>query len=140
MPDEPKTTRVNDIGLRGELIVAEKLISLGWSVATPMGSHTYYDLLIHKDSYLKKVQVKSTESLTRTVGSNAPSFQFSCRHGKTHRNYSKDEVDFFIFCALDCAKFWVLPINSVKTTHVKIYTGPKCKYSNYENAWTLLEA
>ena len=139
MSDETKTARVNAIGLRGELLVTERLIALGWAVSVPIGHQSVYDVIAHKEKYLHKVQIKCTESLMKFVGSNAPSFQFSCKHGKANHSYSKDEVDFFIFCALDCVKFWVLPVNAVKGTHVKIYTGPKCKYGNYENAWNLLE-
>jgi len=136
---ETNTARVNVIGLRGELLVTERLISLGWIVSVPIGHDTIYDIIAHKGNHLHKVQIKCTESLKKLAGSNAPSFQFSCKHGKSNSSYSKEDVDFFVFTALDCVKFWVLPVNAVKGTHVKIYTGPKCKYGNYENAWNLLE-
>jgi len=127
-------------GLRGELLVTEKLISLDWNVSVPVGHQTVYDFIIQKGKYLHKVQVKSTESLSSVSGKNIPAFQFSCKKGKYHTSYSKADIDFFIFCALDCIKFWVLPINEVKGTTIKIYTGSRCKYTSYENAWNLLEA
>jgi hypothetical protein len=131
--------KTTSIGLRGELLVTEKLISLGWSVSIPVGQQTVYDFIIQKGKNLHKVQVKSTESLSNSSKSNTPVFQFSCKHGKSHISYSKADIDFFIFCALDCIKFWILPIAAVKGTTIKIYTGSICKYTSYENAWTLFE-
>jgi len=136
LTDKKKTIST---GLRGELLVTEKLISLDWNVSVPVGQQTVYDFIIQKGKRLHKVQVKSTEGLSSCSKANTSVFQFSCKRGKSHTSYSKSDVDFFIFCALDCIKFWVLPIAVVKSTTVKIYTGSRCKYTSYENAWTLLE-
>ena len=50
-----------------------------------------------------------------------------------------DQVDFFVFCALDSQRFWVLPFEAATVVTLKIYNGEDTKLHRYEDAWILLE-
>jgi hypothetical protein len=48
-------------------------------------------------------------------------------------------VDFFVFCALDSQRFWVLPFEAAADVTLKIYSGEDTRFHRYEDAWILLE-
>jgi hypothetical protein len=48
-------------------------------------------------------------------------------------------VDFFVFCALDSQRFWVLPFEAAADVTLKIYNGEDTRFHRYEDAWILLE-
>ena len=48
-------------------------------------------------------------------------------------------MDFFVCCALDSHRFWVLPFEAATVTTLKIYNGEDSKFYRYEDAWVLLE-
>lgn len=140
MPESNQTKKYRTIGQRGEFLVAEKLLEHGWDIAHPLSDSSSFDLLASKGDKIWRIQIKTTQSLVLYSGENSPNFHFQTNHGcKTKVMYDKSTVDFFIFCALDCAKFWVLPFDTVKSVTTKIYGGKKCRYTIYENAWELLE-
>jgi len=121
-------------------LVAEKLLEHGWDVAHSLGGGSSFDLLVSKDSRIWRIQVKATQGLVMYGGSSSPNFQFHTNRGcKTKVLYDKSLVDFFVFCALDCLKFWILPFAAVSCMTTKIYGGKNCKYAIYENAWELLD-
>ena len=55
------------------------------------------------------------------------------------KRYKAGEVDFFVCCALDSHRFWVLPFKAAIVTTLKIYNGKVSKFHRYEDAWILLE-
>jgi len=141
LPESEPTKNRRAIGQRGEFLVAEKLLEHGWNIAHPLSDSSAFDLLASKGRKIWRIQIKTTQSLVHYPSENSPNFQFQTNHGcKTKVMYDKSTVDFFICCALDCSKFWVLPFDAVKSVTLKIYGGKKCKYTIYENAWELLES
>tara|TARA_B100000809_G_scaffold19275_1_gene17054 strand:+ start:276 stop:425 length:150 start_codon:yes stop_codon:yes gene_type:complete len=48
-------------------------------------------------------------------------------------------MDFFVCCALDSQRFWILPFSAATVTTLKIYNGEDSKFHRYEDAWELLE-
>ena len=140
MPEnKDQTTNHRTIGQRGELLVAEKLIEHGWVIAYPLNSNPAFDLLASKADKIWRVQVKTTQGLCSHSGSHSPNFQFQTNHGcKRKVKYTKASLDFFILCALDCSKFWVVPFDSITSMTTKIYGGKNCQFAKYENAWELL--
>jgi hypothetical protein len=51
---------VRSTGQRGELLVAERLIGQGWSVAHPFGENDPFDLMVNKGERFLRLQVKAT--------------------------------------------------------------------------------
>ena len=67
-------------------------------------------------------------------------YQFQLARGPScKRRYTADQVDFFVCCALDTHRFWVLPFEAVTVVTLKIYNGTDSKFHRYEDAWVLLE-
>ena len=140
MPESDPTKNRRTIGQRGEFLVAEKLLEHGWGIAHPLSDSSSFDLLANKGDKIWRIQIKTTQGLVLHANASTPNFQFQTNHGcKTKSKYEKSTVDFFICCALDCLKFWVMPFDTVNCITTKIYGGKKCKYAVYENAWDLLE-
>ena len=50
-----------------------------------------------------------------------------------------DQVDFFVCCALDSHRFWILPFSATTVITLKIYNGVDPKFHRYEDAWVLPE-
>ena len=130
---------MNQTGPRGELLVAEKLIGRGWSVAQPFGDKDPFDLLVNKSDRFLRIQVKSTLEKHRYNKSRSH-YQFQLARGPSSKTrYTADQVDFFVCCALDSHRFWVLPFEVATTITLKIYNGEDSKFHRYEDAWVLLE-
>ena len=126
-------------GQRGELLVAEKLIGQGWSVAPPFGDCDPFDLLVNKGDRFLRLQVKATLEQHK-YRCNRPHYQFQLARGpSSKKRYTADPVDFFICCALDTHRFWVLPFAVASVITLKIYNGVDSKFHRYEDAWVLLE-
>ena len=119
---------VRSTGQRGELLVAEKLIGQGWSVAPPLGDNDPFDLLVNKGDRFLRLQVKSTLK-QHSYKCNRPHYQFQLAHGLSNKNrYTADQLDFFVCCALDTHRFWVLPFKAVTVITLKIYNGVDSKF------------
>jgi hypothetical protein len=126
-------------GPRGELLVAEKLIEHGWSVAPPIGANYPFDLIVNKGDKFHRLQIKSTLQQLSNPKSR-PHYQFQLAHGSVNgkRKYTADQVDYFVCCALDTRRFWVIPLSAAVVTTLKIYNGDGSKFHRYEDAWGLL--
>jgi hypothetical protein len=125
------------LGDRGELLVAQELIERNWNVAFPFGDNARYDIIAERNRYFCRIQVKSTEQVIVTP-SHGPHYAFSLCHGKlVKESYNKDVIDFFICCAIQCKRFWVLPIEAINCKTLKVFLDGK-KYHEYEGAWDLL--
>lgn len=128
-------------GARGELLVAERLMAHGWVVTAPLATAAQYDLLAVKGGgVFRRVQVKTTASQHR-YKSARPHYQFQLARGLgSKKRYSPDELDFFVCCALDSRRFWVIPYGSVTVITLKIYNGSESRIHDNESAWGLLDA
>ena len=92
-------------GQRGELLVAEKLIGQGWSVAPPLGDNDPFDLLVNKGDKFLHLQVKAALE-QHSYRNNRPHYQFQLAHGvSSKKRYTAWEEDFFVCCALDSNRF-----------------------------------
>ena len=128
----------SNTGQRGELLVAEKLLEHGWSVARPFDSASY-DLVGVKKGRLVCIQVKSTLG-QHHYKNNTPHYQFLLGKGKYSKcQYTRDEVNFYVCVGIDQKRFWIFPFDDIKVITVKIYDSNP-KYRKWENAWELLEA
>lgn len=126
-------------GQRGELLVAEKLIEHGWSVAHPLSDTARFDLLTVKADRFLRIQVKATLE-QHSYRDSRPHYQFQLAHGLSAKKpYDACDVDFFILCAIDSLRFWIVPFNAVRTITTKIYNGTRGRFHKFEGAWDLLE-
>ena len=130
---------MRSIGQRGELLVAEKLIGKGWSVAHPIGDNDPFDLVVNKGDRFLRIQVKATLEKHKYNQSRSH-YQFQLAHGPSSKTrYTAEQVDFFVCCALDSQRFWVLPFEAATVITLKIYNGVDSRFHRYEDAWILLE-
>jgi hypothetical protein len=127
-------------GVRGELLVAEKLISKGWAVSIPIGDSDPFDIVANKDDKVRRIQVKTTLNQHSYSAGASPHYQFQLAKGKSSKTpYLSGQVDFFVCCALDSLRFWVIPFPEVRTITAKIYNGNKGRFYKFEGAWHLLD-
>jgi hypothetical protein len=130
---------VRSIGQRGELLVAERLLEQDWSIAHPLSDTSPFDLIAAKGDRFLRIQVKATLK-QHSYPSSRRHYQFQLAKGlSSKKRYTKGEVDFFVCCALDSHRFWVIPLAEVGTLTLKIYSGTGGKFHQFENAWVLLE-
>ena len=105
----------------------------------PFGDNEPFDLMVNKGDRFLRLQIKST--LTQhSYKCNRPNYQFQLAHGpSSKKRYTADQVDFFVCCALDTQRFWILPFEAATVTTLKIYNGVDSKFHRCEDAWILLE-
>lgn len=128
-------------GVRGELLVAEKLISKGWAVSLPVGDNDPFDIIANREGKIRRIQVKTTLGI-HEYPTSRPHYQFQLAKGKSSKTrYNGGQIDFFVCCALDSLRFWVIPLTETGTVTAKIYsgTGNKSRFAKFEDAWGLLD-
>lgn len=92
-----------------ELQCITSFYELGYKVSLPYGEDSRYDFIVDIDGILIKVQVKTC----RVLEDNSV-ITFSCRstrinsQGCYHRQYSKDEIDYF--CTYYNNKCYLIPV------------------------------
>jgi len=111
----------------------------GWSVAQPMSSTSVFDLLAGEGGKIwRRLQIKTTLEKHKYPQS-SEHYQFQLAHGvAAKKRYTADQIDFFICCALDTHRFWILPFDKATTVCLKIYNGKHNRMQEYEDAWGLL--
>ena len=125
-------------GQRGELLVAEKLIANGWSVAHPLSDSSPFDLLVAKGDRFLRLQIKATLE-QHHYPNKSPHYHFGTSKGfGLKKKYSRGEADFFVCVALDSLRFWIIPFKEIKTYTIKIY-DVEGKWTKFEDAWKILE-
>jgi len=139
LPKADPTKKPGTTGQRGEFLVAEMLMKHGWVVAQPLSSTSVFDFLIGKGGKLwRRLQVKTTLEKHKYPNS-SEHYQFQLVHGLSKKKrYTAEQVDFFVCCALDARRFWVIPFAAVNAACLKIYNGKSSRLCKYEDAWDLL--
>ena len=114
-------------------------IELSELTAAPAADTAPFDLIVNKGERFLRLQVKATLE-KHTYSQSRPHYQFQLAHGPSAKTrYTADQVDFFVCCALDSRRFWVLPFEAATVITLKIYNGKDGKLHRYEDAWVLLE-
>ena len=125
------------VGQRGELLVAERLLEQGWSVALPFDTTTFALVGVKGDRRVL-LQVKSTLH-KHDYENTTPHYQFQLAKGKSYKHkYEAGELDYFICVALDSKRFWVFPFGKLDQFTVKVYDS-NSRFREFEGAWELLE-
>ena len=92
-------------------------------MAPPIGDNDPFDLMVNKGTRFLRIQVKTTLEQHK-YKCNRPHYQFQLARGpSSKRKYTADQVDFFVCCALDSKRFWVLPFAAATVITLKIYNG-----------------
>ena len=95
--------------------------------------------MVNKGERFLRLQVKATLEQHK-YKCNRPHYQFQLAHGQSSKTrYTADPVDFFVCCALDSHRFWILPFSAATVITLKIYNGEGSRFRPYEDAWDLLE-
>ena len=95
--------------------------------------------MVNKGERFLRLQVKATLE-KHNYRCNRPHYQFQLARGQSSKTrYTADQMDFFVCCALDSQRFWILPFSAATVTTLKIYNGEDSKFHRYEDAWILLE-
>jgi len=116
-----------------ELMVASKLLEMGYIVSMPLVQDTKYDLIVDINHKLIRLQVKTSRKNTRNNGN---SIVFNCRSTTNNvreckqRYYSTDDVDYF-------ATYWdnevfIIPVNECsaeKTIWLEKPSNPNSTYA-----------
>ncbi len=124
-------------GTRGELLVAEILIGKGFHVSLPL-DETQFDLVATSGEKSFRLQVKCTSGPANDWR-RTHRYNFNITRGNsTRKAYTFNDCDFLICIALDTRRFWVIPIEDIKTSSLKIAAASKSKYSKYEGRWDLI--
>tara|TARA_R110002096_G_scaffold35973_1_gene100853 strand:- start:190 stop:582 length:393 start_codon:yes stop_codon:yes gene_type:complete len=94
-----------------------------------------FDCITSYDGKLQKVQIKSTNSITKTGG-----YKILAAHGsKNKHKYTKDHCDFLAAYISDIDVWYIIPIEKITGVTVNIYPDKlNHRYSKYKSAWYLL--
>ena len=117
--------------------MAEELIRQGFHASWPL-DETQFDLVATNGKNSFRVQVKSTSKPIRDSGTR---YHFNITHGNSKKaGYTLLDCDFLVCVALDKRRFWVIPIDEIKSTSssIKILPNKFGKYSKYEGRWDLM--
>lgn len=126
-----------DIGSLGEHIAIVKLMELGLSVSRPLGDNDRYDLIIDKENYLYKAQVKASIGNKDFVQFYTSSSQ--AHRGKGRSHYSLEEVDLFLLVDVTSKMVFILH-NNAKTSSIiirYIQSNSRNDNSNYADQFLL---
>lgn len=113
-------------GITTELIVAQKLIELGYIVSVPYGNNSRYDLIVDTDTDCYRVQVK--HALLNDNGSYTvkTSNSVATTTKNMRKFYAKKDVDFIITIIQD--QLVVIPVELVENSVSKIFRTELPKY------------
>jgi hypothetical protein len=128
-------------GQISELEFIVKVSKLGLTVSKPIDTHTKYDFIVDNNSNLMKIQVKSCNTLDSHGKHNRYRVDIACGNSKNKRPYNDKDFDFFVIHLPSDDIWFIIPLNLVLGKKwLGLYTDKNkdFKYSNYRNAWNLL--
>lgn len=123
---------MNILGDIAELKFMVLMRELGYTVCKPMSHHSRYDFIIDMDGDMKRVQVKSTNYLSKSI----KDWAYIC-HSYTQRNkrrYMSCEIDFMSIYVPDHDAWYMIPIGVIKSENIKLYPhriDSKGQYERY---------
>jgi|9_EtaG_2_1085328.scaffolds.fasta_scaffold122449_2 hypothetical protein len=130
---------MNATGTRGELLVAEKLIKLGFHVSIPL-DETQFDLICTLKEKSHRIQVKCTGGIEKAKQPNSnPRYNFNLSRGNSRKiSYTHADCDFIICLAMDASRYWIIPVEEIDIKILKIPANGSSKYCKYEYRWDLI--
>lgn len=106
-------------GITTELMVARKLIELGYIVSVPYGNNSRYDLIVDTDTDCYRVQVKHASLNDNGSYTVRTSNSVSTTTKNTCKFYTKQDVDFIITIIQD--QLVVIPVELIENSVSKIF-------------------
>jgi len=133
-------------GSAAELMVACEMVRRGFSVSWPFNDMDGYDLIADSGDSIKRVQVKSSSSVT-----SRGTYRILMAHGHAKKvRYTKEQCD-IIVCVLfypEAPAYYVMPVELVKQLHTTFFPAGKhpryphkwraCSYEEYRDRWDFL--
>jgi PD-(D/E)XK endonuclease len=113
------------LGERSQAIIIYRLLEAGYNILTPYGDNTRYDLVIEDaDEQFWRVQCKTAwlEPDGKTIRFAVASLTYHTKAGKTShgRQDYHGQVDYFAVYSPDTDKVYLVPINHVGKTEMKL--------------------
>lgn len=127
-------TRKN-IGNAGLAMAIAYFGSNGYTVSIPLNDTQDYDLVVDMDGVLKKVQVKSTNSLTRDGAYALPLKSTSGTTRKQYKTVKDTDVD-LLFCLCGGRLMFLIPVSEIRNTSVLSLREEASKYSCAKTDYT----
>lgn len=113
----------------------------GFLPSIPVKDHRGYDLIIHGEKKLYKIQVKSTRKAVSSISDiNRKTHYKITLARRASSEYKKEHLDFFAIYIFDMNQWFIIPFNVVTTKTIRIYPQEKShKFSKFQEAWHLIE-
>lgn len=108
-----------NIGSLGEHIAIVALLELGLSVSRPLGDNDRYDIIVDKDNFLYKIQIKTATGTAESVKFYMTSSQ--AHRGGTRSKYSLEEVDYFILVDIATKLVFIVPNDGTRGSIILRY-------------------
>lgn len=127
----------NNLGYYSEFQFIIKCLKLELNVSSPTVPFLHYDFIVEsKTKRLYKIQVKS--SFKKSIDKKR-----NCYHvkvsGANNRKYDKLDVDFFAVYLFDIKQWYLIPVESVNATAIRIYPEKEDHiYSKFKESWQLI--
>ncbi len=124
-------------GCVAESIVTAELLKRDWVVSTPEGDYAPYDKIATKNKFIKKIQVKSSDSQRGST------YRWTMRSGARKTTVPNiEDIDIYVFVALRHQLFLIIPYDLIigkKTFSFPLSNSCKSPWVMHVNAWGLLE-
>lgn len=110
-------------GISTELQCLSAFAERGFTVSVPYGDGARYDFIVEINNCLWKIQCKTATLQEEGV------YKIECRSGHSnctgyiHKNYTKNEIDFF--CTIINKQCYLIPVQETSTSKTLRFTPPK---------------
>lgn len=138
---------MKDQGELAELKFYYEAFNRGITVSKPFGDNQKYDFITDNNGRLKRVQVKSVSTKTKT-STKRKKYRPLIAHGRnTKKLYTKNQVDLICIFIIPEDVFYLVPIEKVNVIRLTLYPNGNFnkkhhrgagKYEEFKEAWNLL--
>ncbi len=125
----PKRLNHKEMGERSEVIIAARLVSVGYIVLKPLGENHRYDLVIEDaDRKFWRVQCKtawiSKDQQTIRFNSCSNHYAYTWQKDTMTKRHYRGEVEYFAVYNPDLEKVYFVPVDDVGITQVTLRLTP----------------
>lgn len=121
---------MNILGDIAELKFMVLMREMGHTVCKPMSHHSRYDFIIDMGGDMKRVQVKCTNYMVKSIKDKA----YLCHSytQKKKKRYLSCEVDFISVYIPDHDAWYMIPLKEIKSENIKLYPHKIDSKGQYE--------
>ncbi len=122
------------LGKVSELEFAKKCLDKGHVVSVPINDHGGYDFIVENGFYIKRVQVRASESPRFDNNQKCGRYKVNCKSTKG--------FDFLAFYMRDIDVWYIIPKHVITSSTIMITPNKlnkkKSKYDHYRENWDIL--